>query len=286
MDERCVAGRCPAGIPEAPEPERVAHLYTCRALSTYQIAAVTGIGRQRVTRLLRRAGVAVKPRGAGRRRTRRGAEAERFDRLMAVLYRRLRLSSTQIAELTGISGRTVRERLRAYGVPMRTRGRCNREDRTIIPAPELASLYLAAGLSADEAGKVLAVSRHIILRSAHDQGLPVRIGGPPPRRGPSEIELLTALYADPQVRQVLARHNVPVAPLAGPIWVRFPAPHRLTDDLVTDLYDGCGLSLHHIELLTGRPAATVGARLRGAGIPMRPPGGRSPFLRRWRQGQA
>jgi len=57
-------------------------------------------------------------------------------------------------------------------------------------------LYLRAGLSANEAGKMLGVSRNIVLRSAHDEGLPVRVGGAPPTRGPSEIELLTALYAD------------------------------------------------------------------------------------------
>ena len=34
--------------------------------------------------------------------------------------------------------------------------------------------------------------------------------------GPSEIELLAALYADPEVRQVLGKHGVPIAPLTGP----------------------------------------------------------------------
>jgi hypothetical protein len=48
-------------------------------------------------------------------------------------------------------------------------------------------------LSADEAGKLLGVSHRIVQRSAHEQGLPVRVGGAPPSHGPSEIELLTAL---------------------------------------------------------------------------------------------
>jgi hypothetical protein len=109
---------------------------------------------------------------------------------------------------------------------------------------------------------------------------------PPPWRGPSEIELLTALYADPEVRQVLDGHGVPVASLTGPAWKRFPAPQPLTAGLVSDLYEGCGLSLHHIELLTGRPAAAVGALLRVSGIKLRPPGGRSPFMDRWRPGKA
>jgi hypothetical protein len=109
---------------------------------------------------------------------------------------------------------------------------------------------------------------------------------PPTGRGPSEVELLTALYADPRVRQALDKHGVPLVTSAGPPWKRFPAPRPLTADLVSDLYDGCGLSLHHIELLTGRPAAAAGAILRAKGIQLRPPGGPSPFTDRWRRGQA
>ena len=118
------------------------------------------------------------------------------------------------------------------------------------------------------------MSRRIVLRSARDQGLPDRVGGAPPSRGPSEIELLAALYADPQVRAILERHNVPVVPGTGPIWERFPVPHRLTTDLVADLYDGCGLSLSHTEMLTGRPAAAAAALLRASGRQLRPAGGR------------
>ncbi len=297
MSEECPAGCCPhdsaspdAGCPDdlpgAPLSERAAHLYACQMLSTYKIAAVTGTERQRITRLLREAGIAVTPYGAGRRLTRRTAEDHRLDQLLARLYQEQRMPSPQIAELTGLSEWAVRSRLRARGVPIRTRGRHNREDRVIISPDDLAVLYLRAGLSADEAGKLLGVSRKIVLRSAHDQGLPVRVGGAPPARGPSEIELLAALYADPQVRRVLNRHGVPMVTLAGPIWQRFPTPHQLTAALVTDLYEGCGLSLHHLELLTGRPAAAAGALLRSADIQLRPAGGRSPFMRRWREGGA
>lgn len=293
MGEECPAGCCPHGsdapgsgcpedVPRAPLAERAAHLYACQALSTYKIAAITGADRQRITRLLRKAGIAVKPRGAGRRKN-RDPDDEQLDALMAALYLRQRMPSTQIAEIAGIPDRTVRQRLRARGVPMRTRGRCNREDRVTVSPADLAALYLRAGLSADEVGSLLGVSRHIVLRSAHDQGLSVRVGGPPPGRGPREIELLAALYADQQVRRALARHGVPVVARPGPIWERFPVPHRLTAELVADLYEGCGLSLHHIELLTGTPVAAVGAMLRASGARLRPVGGRSPFMRRWRE---
>jgi hypothetical protein len=106
-----------------------------------------------------------------------------------------------------------------------------------------------------------------------------------PRRrcGPSEIELVEALYADAAVRAVLKRHGVPIAPLSGPAWQRFPAARDVTADLATELYSGCGLALHHIELLTGRPAATIGNLLRDSGVALRERAVRSPFMRRWRE---
>jgi hypothetical protein len=271
---------CPADLPRAPLPERVVHLYACQELSTYKIRAVTGADRQRVSRLLHEAGVALAP---GGRRPRRTPEDDRLDALMTLLYQEQRVPSTRIAVLAGISEYAVLARLRARGVPIRTRGRNNREDRVTLSPGDLADLYVRAGLSADEVGELLGVSRRIVLRSAHDQGLPVRVGGAPPSRGPAGIELLAALYADPQVRRVLDLHGVPVVEEPGPIWERFPAPHPLTAALVTDLYEGCGLSSQHIELLTGRPAAAARVLLRASGVPLRPAGGRSPFMRRWRK---
>jgi hypothetical protein len=192
---------CPDDLPSAPLTERAAHLYACQLLSTYKIAAITGIDRPRITALLRKGGVRVTPSGAGRSKTRPSAAAEEPGQLM-------------------------------------TR-----------------------------------------LRQVHRM-----LSGAPPARGPSEIELLTTLYADSRVRRALDRHGVPVAPLTGPVWERFPAPQPLTAGLVTDLYEDCGLSTHHIELLTGRPAAAAAAVLRASGVKLRPAGGRSPFMRRWREG--
>jgi hypothetical protein len=261
--------------------ELVGRLYAGQGLSTYRIAEIAGISRPRVGRLLRKAGVPVKPRGAGRRRP-LGAEQAALVDLMELLYLRSRLSSGQIAAVTGIPERTVRSRLRARGVPMRTRGWPNREDRATVPADELVRLYVRDGLSAAEAGRVLGVPGRVVLRAAHDQGLPVRLGGPEPRRGPAEIELVDALYADPLVRQALSRHGLPRRPAGGPIWRRFPVPVRVGPELVEELYTSCGLALRHIELLSGQPAETIRAVLHGRGIPLRPPGGRSPFMRRWR----
>jgi hypothetical protein len=188
-----------------PLPERVAHLRNCRLLPVNRIAAVTGAGREFITRLLYEA-VPERRQPGARRAARQASQDEWLDQVMADLPREHQ-----------------------------------------APAPRV---------------------------------------GPSAVRGPSEIELLTALYADPEIRAVLDRHGIPVVSLAGPAWKRFPAPQPLTPGLVGDLYAGCGLSLHHIELLTGRPAAAAGAVLRASGVTLRPAGGRSPFMERWRLGKA
>jgi hypothetical protein len=97
----------------------MAHLYACQLLSTYQIGRITGDNRQRVSWVLRKAGVAVNPSGTGRPRGGRDDQARHLDELMADLYLRLRLSTTQIAGLVGIPADTV---LRASGVPLRPAG--------------------------------------------------------------------------------------------------------------------------------------------------------------------
>ena len=259
----------------------VSHLYDCQGLSTYEIATATGISRQRIGRLLHKAGVAVKPRGAGRQRPPDVEQAALTD-LAERLYLQSNLSSGQISVMIGVPERTIRSRLRARGVRMRTRGRPNREDRAAAPVEALAQFYLRSGLTAAETGRRLGIPGRVVLRTAHDQGLPVRIGGPLPRHGPSEIELIDALYADPLVRRAMFRHGIAPRPGKGPIWQRFPVPVDVSPDLAKELYESCGLGLRHIELISGQPAETIRSRLRGQNIKLRPPGGRSPFMRRWR----
>jgi len=274
------SGGPPAGTDLA---ELVSHLYLCESLSTYRIGAVTGMDRQRVGRMLARAGVPVKPRGAGRRRP-VGEDQAALDEVMERLYAESGLSSGEISAVTGIPQRTVRDRLHARGVRMRTKGRLNREGRVVVPAEALIRLYVSAGLSAADTGRLLGVSGQIVLRAAHDEGLPVRVGGPEPSQGPGEIELVDALYADPLVRHALDRHRIARRPAGGPIWQRFPVPVPVSADLAEELYAGCGLGVRHIELLTGQPAQTILRLLRAHGIRRRPAGGRSPFMRRWRAG--
>lgn len=189
------------------------------------------------------------------------------------------MSRAQVADRLGLSEGLVRTRLAEYSIPSRTRGRCNREDRRDIDGAELTALYSDAELTAHAVAEKLSVSPGIVLRSAHDHGVPVRPGAAAPQG--AAIELIDALYGDPLVARTLAEHKVPVVPAGAPIWERFPTPVTLSVPLVSDLYLGCGVSVTHIELLTGQPAASVRRLLRTAGVPMRPAGGRCPFLRRW-----
>jgi hypothetical protein len=261
----------------------LAHLYGCAGLSTYAIADLTGMDRQRVGRRLRRAGVSLRPRGAGARRPeRRSGDPADLPAILRDLYSRHGLNTAEIAAVLGIPERTVRDRLHRYGIPLRTKGGWRREDRRVLPADLLWTLYSTDGLTAEEVGRKLDSSRGAVLRAAHDLGIPVRAGGAVVQAGPEEIELIEALYADQFVASVLARYQIGVVPPGGAIWQRFPEPVPLTAQLVEDLYWGCGIGLNHIELLTGQPADTARGFMRRAGIAVRPPGGRSPFMRRWR----
>lgn len=275
-------GRGPCARIPADLLEEIGHLYQCEELSTYRIESITGIGRRRVTRLLRSMGVAVRPNGAGRPRPARARVAVTPEALRG-LYLTDHLTARQISARTGIPEQDVRDRLRAGGVQLRTRGRCNREDRQTAPPDAVAELYVRAGLSAAETGQILGIPWRIVLRTAHDQGLPVRLGGPDPRRGPTDIELVDALYTDPHVRQALEWHGLPTVPAGGAIHERFPRPLPLKADLAAQLYLDCGLGITHIELLSGQPAETIRGMLHRHGVQLRPPGGRTPFMRRWRK---
>jgi hypothetical protein len=202
---------------------------------------------------------------------------------MAELYVAGRLSSRQIAVVTGLPERTVRDRLRRYGVRVRSRGAWNREDRRTVSAEALHNLYEQLGLTAAEVGRLTGTSKNTVLRSAHALGVPVRVGALE-QSGPDRIELVRALYADDLIVAVLAAHDIAQVPPGGPIWERFPEPVLLSVPLVKDLYWSCGAALNHIELLTGQPAMTVRGFMRRAGVPLRNPAERSPFLRRCRKG--
>ena len=136
-----------------------------------------------------------------------------------------------------------------------------RPDYRGVPLTRLVHLYVCEGLSTYRAGQLTGLDRQRVTRALR--------------------QLIDALYADDLVRATLAEHEIAEVPAGGPIWSRFPEPVPLTRQLVADLYWRCGVGLTHIELVTGQPAHTVRAFMRRAGLAVRDPGGRSPFLRRW-----
>jgi hypothetical protein len=258
------------------------HWYLCEGLSTYRIASLAGLTRHRVARLLRGAGVALRPRGAGGRRPQqRRADPPGFERILASLYLDRGLTVAQTAAVLGIPARTLHDRLARYGIQTRTRGGWERADRLSLPSGVLWDLYHRDGMAAEDVARKLGTSRKAVLRAAHELGIPVRAGGAVTAAGPGQIELIRALYDDELIAATLGRHGVPQVPPGGPVWRRFPEPVPLSGELVADLYWHCGAGLSHIELLTGQPVETVRAFMRRSGIPMRHPGGRTPFLRRW-----
>jgi hypothetical protein len=207
-----------AGAVQADGPVAgLAHLYLCGGLSTYRLAQITGLDRQRITRLLRRAGVPLRARGAGGTRPqRRCPDLPDLAALLAHLYLGQRLGTRQIGELLGMPEKRVRDRLRRHGIRVRTRGGWQRENRRSLPADTLRTLYLQYGLTADEVAREVDASRKIVLRSAHDLGLPVRAAVAVPSAAPAEIRLIRELYADELVQGALAEHEIAPVPAGGP----------------------------------------------------------------------
>lgn len=260
------------------------HLYQCERWSTYRIATLSGISHQRLARMLRHNGVQLRPRGrGGTRPDRRHDDPSDLEVLLRAWYTEARMTSRQIADKLGIPERLVRTRLAGFGITSRSRGPLNREDRHRIQPDVIEHWYTELQLTAAEVAEVTATSRGVVLRNAHEQGIPVRLGGPPARHGPTEIMLIDALYADPIVSVVVTAHRLPIVAAGAPLHQRFPTPITLTESLLRELYCSGGIATSHIELLTGQPAITVTRTLHANGIATRARGGRCPFLRRWRQ---
>jgi transposase len=264
--------------------KRVVNLYVEGQYSARRVAEVVGIDRQRVSRILREQGITLAPRGAGRRRPLK-VNGPLSEGTLRQLYVDRRLSSVDIGRGLGVSDRLVRSRLKLWGIETRSRGQWNSFDRSDIDPEELWPLYVEKEWPASTVGQELGVSGRIVLRSAHVNGLAVRAGGTYRSSEAFDIVLIEALYDDPIVSKVLASYGVAIVREPGPLWERFPRPVELTRELLDDLYNKCGVSSFHIELLSGTPVPTVLHKLEEYGIERRGRGGRCPFIRRWHERQ-
>lgn len=262
----------------------VVRLYVESGYSTRRISQDLGIDRQRVAKILHLEGIAVAHKGAGRKRPLR-VSSPISESALRYLYVDLRMSSVDIGRALGVSDRFLRSRMKLWGIERRTRGMWNRTDRTNVDVQDLRDLYLHKEWAASAVGEELGVSGNLVLRSAHASGLPVRAGGSHRTPEHFDIQLIEALYDDEEVSATLVAWGIPAVREPGPIWQRFPVPMVLSEEILRSLYTQCGLSCFHIELVTGVATPTVLHRLDDYGIVRRGRGGRSPFMRRWREKQ-
>jgi hypothetical protein len=132
--------------------------------------------------------------------------------------------------------------------------RTSRADRRRLDPVLLRELYQDRQWSSPQIAAHLDGTVKTVLRTLHDHGIPVRRGGPPPRRTPEIDPRLTALYSDPEITALLRRYRIPRRHRPGGITDRFPTPARITPGFLRAAYLDIGLAAGHIERLTGHPA--------------------------------
>ena len=199
---------------------------------------------------------------------------------LARLYLTERRTLAQIGRRYHTSSRGVRRWLLQAGIPVRAR--TSRAHRKHLDVAVLRTLYTDREWTAAQIAHELDSTIHLVLRSLHENAIPVRTGGPPRRlECPDSEQLLTALYTDPDVTALLTAHHVPRRPDPGSVTDRFPTPAPLTAALLREAYTGIGLAARHIELLTGQPAGQILDTLHALEITVRR-SGLSPWLVRQR----
>jgi transposase len=249
--------------------------------SIRELAQSTGQSRSIIRALLAAAGITPAPKGGGRPRLSRRHQIDpELSNQISTMYLTRRMTRSEIAAALGVSEHRVRTALQRAGVPARTRGRLNREDRTRVSAEVLRGLYVGDELTVAQVAERLATTPAIISASLREHAIPVRSSAA--HATDERIAVLAELYRDHRILDILDRHGVPRRTTTGQLAERFPQRASLTEPLLRDLYETCGLSTVHIELLTGQPAVEVTRHLAGFDIPRRSPGGLSP----WRQRRA
>ena len=279
------------GIPRRPEPQAappplhldrttMTELYVTQRLDDTAIGARYGVPAHRVTMRRRELQVRRPPALPPHPTPPTAPASDDLERWYVTEGRTL----AQIARHHHTTRATVRTWLEAADVSVQPR--TSREHRKQLDPDLLRDRYLNREWSAAAIAAELDTSVHLVLRTLHEHGIPVRRGGPPRRKGGDPAQQrLAALYDDSEVAALLRRHRIPRRPQGGTIAQRFPTPVRITRSFLSAAYAEIGLAASHIEQLTGQPAERVLVLLRDFGIPVRQSGAHSPWLRRQRDEQ-
>lgn len=186
----------------------------------------------------------------------------------------------QIARAHRTSSRVVHDWLVAAGIAVAER--TSRAHRKSLDLGQLRELYVRRGWTAELIAVELDTTVQLVLRTLHEQGVPVRRPGPQSGgRRPAVDRLLDDLYGDADVTGFLRRWGIPRREQTGPVASRFPTPVELSEPLLRDAYLDVGLSARQIEVLTGQPSEQILDALHAMGIPVRG-SGLSPWLRAYR----
>ena len=255
-------------------------LYVRERRDDAEIAARCAVPTDRIRQLRRRLGIhrpAVNP-------PHPAPPASPTPRTLARLYQRQGMTLAQIAHRYHTSSPRVRAWL--DDADIKVAPRTSRAERRQLDLAKVRHLYVDREWTATDIAAELDTTVHLVLRTLHDNKIPVRPGGGHPRQPRREPPdpLLEALYSDDDVQALLRRHRIPARPAAGPIADRFPVRPPLTRRLLREAYQTTGLAARHIELLTGHPADQILDALHSAGIPVRRPG-LSPWSTRQRHEQ-
>ena len=273
---------CGLGRPdERIDHDRLRELYIDRRLTVREVGVAFGVSHNRVIRELALAGI---PRRSRHDRRARGPREAVTREALHDLYVERGLTILETAEALGVGGEYVRKRLRECGIAKRPGTFRRKSDLSADDLHRLATELYTDGLTMAQVGEELGVSVTTVAHALHEAQVPVRPSGVAHGTGEvRERRLLKDLYADPDVRAVLARHGVLIQDPAAwrrPLPTEAVAPLPLSRELLHDLYADVGLSTFHIALVCGVGTMFVLGRLHAYGIPVRPRSQPCPWSKR------
>ena len=197
---------------------------------------------------------------------------------LRTMYLDGRATLADIAARYEVPHTTVGRWLDHYGIERRPHRYTYNPDVHDLDTEWLRRLYVDDEWTSVEIADLLGVTSRTILNHLHQHGIALRPSGA--RRPSTARPVLERLYDDTAVTKLLKRHRIPVVPHPGPLRERFPEPAPLTASLVRALYEGIGLSISQITLLTGHHDNSIRSVLQKNGIVTRASTEPAPWTRR------